>query len=83
MIDPQDLDERLLRLLAARLRVEAARLELAASVSRATRALEGFARAFEATQAPFEAERAVAHFEGRTPPSAEVFEHQTARDESA
>lgn len=67
-----------LRLRAGLHRRQAAELELAAVAIETARSLNGFSAACAAAIAPYEAERATAHFEGRVPPSLEVFATEEA-----
>lgn len=69
--------DRLHRLAAGLHRMRAAEHDLAATCLETATSLEDFALTFAAAMAPYEAERAAAHFEGRVPPSLEVFAAET------
>lgn len=70
-------DANLDRLRASLHRKVAAELDMGAAAREAGVAMSSFNRALSISLAAFEAERAVAHFEGRIPPSLEVFCAQT------
>jgi hypothetical protein len=59
---------------AARFTFEASKQRLAALAVRTAESFRRLARALEVADAPYQAEVAVAHFEGRVPPSREVWE---------
>jgi len=72
-VEDRDIQRGLHRLAAALHRKRAAEHDLAAACLSTADSLDAFARAFTAGIAPYEAERAAAHFEGRVPPSLEVY----------
>lgn len=72
-MDERELQIRLHGLAAALHRKRAAEHDLAAACLKTADSLDAFGRSFLAAVAPYEAEVAAAHFEGRVPPSLEVF----------
>lgn len=74
----QDARIRLNHLMAEVHRMRAAEHDLVATMLKAAKGFESLEAAILETLAPYAAERAAAMFEGRTPPSLEVFAAQSA-----